>query len=146
MAPFWSFQPGQGDQMSFWKNLITYPKHFCYNRYIIYTEENSSPLFLATSGANPTIVIYNATGSLARFKNKNILFYFVKRSSLQRWRCSCKFKNLRIGSCILTKVNDCPLGGNSAGLVTLNPGAKLTTRHRTELLTIEIGVFKIIKL
>jgi hypothetical protein len=58
--------------------------------------------------ANPTIVIYNAsvvnfynaTGSLARFKNKNILFYFVKRSSLlQRWRCSCKFKNRRIGSC-----------------------------------------------
>jgi hypothetical protein len=48
---------------------------------------------------DPTIVIYNASvvnfynaaGSLARFKNKNILFYYVKRSSLlQRWRCSCK--------------------------------------------------------
>jgi hypothetical protein len=40
-------------------------------------------------GANPTIVIYNtsfvnfynATGSLARFENKNILFYFEKCSS-----------------------------------------------------------------
>jgi hypothetical protein len=49
-------------------------------------------------GANPTIVIYNAsivnfynaTDSLARFKNKNILFCFEKCS---RWRCSCKFKN-----------------------------------------------------
>jgi hypothetical protein len=60
-----------------------------------------------TPGANPTIVIYNAsvvnfynaTGSLARFENKNILFYFVKRSSLlQRWRCSSKLKNRRIGS------------------------------------------------
>jgi hypothetical protein len=36
------------------------------------------------AGANPTIVIYNAsvvnfynaTGSLARFENKNILFFF----------------------------------------------------------------------
>jgi hypothetical protein len=54
-----------------------------------------------TSGANPTIVsynasvvnFYNATGSLARFENKNISFYFEKRSSLlQRWRCSCKLK------------------------------------------------------
>jgi hypothetical protein len=61
------------------------------------------------SGANPTIAIYNAsvvnfynasvvnfyntTNSLARFKNKNILFYFETRSSLlQRWRCNCKFK------------------------------------------------------
>jgi hypothetical protein len=50
-------------------------------------------------GANPTIVIYNAsvvnfynaTGRLERFEKK--LFYFVKRSSLlQRWRCSCKLK------------------------------------------------------
>jgi hypothetical protein len=31
---------------------------------------------------NPTIAIYNATGSLARFENKNIFFYFEKR-----WRC-----------------------------------------------------------
>jgi hypothetical protein len=30
---------------------------------------------------------------------KNIFFYFEKRSSLQqRWRCSCKFRSLRIGS------------------------------------------------
>jgi hypothetical protein len=39
-------------------------------------------------GANPTIAgyngsvvnFYNATGSLARFENKNILLYFEKRS------------------------------------------------------------------
>jgi hypothetical protein len=36
-------------------------------------------------------------GSLARFENKNILFYFIKRCSpLQR--CSCKFQSRRIGS------------------------------------------------
>jgi hypothetical protein len=49
-------------------------------------------------GTNPTttsyfesvINFYNATGSLARFENKNILFYFEKRPSLlQRWSCSC---------------------------------------------------------
>jgi hypothetical protein len=48
-------------------------------------------------GANPTIACYNASvvnfynamGSRALFKNKNILFFFEKRSSLlQRWRCS----------------------------------------------------------
>jgi hypothetical protein len=59
------------------------------------------------TGANPTIAsynasvvnFYNATGSLARLENKNILFYFEKRCSLlQRWRCSCKLKNHRIGS------------------------------------------------
>jgi hypothetical protein len=34
-----------------------------------------------------------------RFENKNILFYFEKRSSLlQRWLCSCKFKSRRLGS------------------------------------------------
>jgi hypothetical protein len=37
-------------------------------------------------GANPTIasvvIFYNATGSQARFENKNILFYFEKRSGL----------------------------------------------------------------
>jgi hypothetical protein len=61
--------------------------------------------FLA--GVNPTIAnynasvvnFYNATGSLARFENKNILFHFEKRCRLlQRWRCSCKLKNRRIGS------------------------------------------------
>jgi hypothetical protein len=44
----------------------------------------------STPGLNPTTSIYNAsvvnfynaTGSLARFENKNILFYFEKRSSL----------------------------------------------------------------
>jgi hypothetical protein len=58
------------------------------------------------SGANPTIAIYNAsvvkfynaTGSSGRFENKNILFYFEKRSTLQRWRCSCKLKSRRIDS------------------------------------------------
>jgi hypothetical protein len=42
------------------------------------------------SGANPTIAsynasavnFYNATGSLARLENKNILFFFEKRCSL----------------------------------------------------------------
>jgi hypothetical protein len=52
------------------------------------------------SGANPTIAsynasvvnFYNATGSLARFEKKNIIFYFLKRSSLlQHWRCGWKF-------------------------------------------------------
>jgi hypothetical protein len=53
-----------------------------------------------TSIYNASVVnFYNAMGSLARFENKNILFYFEKRSSLlQRWRCSCKFKSRRIGS------------------------------------------------
>jgi hypothetical protein len=63
--------------------------------------------FYVHTGANPTVVIYNAsvvnffnaTGSLARFEIKNTLFYFEKCSSLlQRWRCSCKSKNRRIGS------------------------------------------------
>jgi hypothetical protein len=32
---------------------------------------------------NASVVnFYNATGSIARFENKNILFYFEKRSSL----------------------------------------------------------------
>jgi hypothetical protein len=57
---------------------------------------------LVTSEASPTIVscnasavkIYNAASSPARFVNKNVCFYFVKRSSLiQRCRCSCKFRN-----------------------------------------------------
>jgi hypothetical protein len=62
------------------------------------------------SGANPTIVsynasvvIFNATGSLARFENKSILVFFEKRSSLlQRWRCSCKFNSRRIGSWVVS--------------------------------------------
>jgi hypothetical protein len=39
---------------------------------------------------NASIVnFYNARVSLARFENKNVLFYFEKRSSLpQRWRCT----------------------------------------------------------
>jgi hypothetical protein len=45
--------------------------------------------YMILPGANPAIASYNATGSLARFENKNILYYFEKRSSLlQRWRCS----------------------------------------------------------
>jgi hypothetical protein len=45
------------------------------------------------SGANPTTSIdnvnfYDATSSLVRFENKNMFFYFEKRSTLlQRWRC-----------------------------------------------------------
>jgi hypothetical protein len=55
-------------------------------------------IITSTPGANPTIAgynasvenFYNATGSLARFENKTILFYFEKRSRLLRhWRCSC---------------------------------------------------------
>jgi hypothetical protein len=38
-------------------------------------------------------------GSQARFENKNISFYFEKRSSLLlRWRCSCKLKSCKIDS------------------------------------------------
>jgi hypothetical protein len=37
-------------------------------------------LFAFMPGPNPTTPIYNATGSPARFENKNILFYFEKRS------------------------------------------------------------------
>jgi hypothetical protein len=33
---------------------------------------------------NNTGSLYNTTGSLTRFENKNILFYFEKRSSLYR--------------------------------------------------------------
>jgi hypothetical protein len=66
----------------------------------------------SNAGANPTIVIcnavvnfYNATGSLACFENKNILFYFVKRSSLlQRWRCSGKLKKI-VGLAPDVKIN-----------------------------------------
>jgi hypothetical protein len=59
------------------------------------------------SGANPTIVsynarvvkIYSATSSLVRFENQIKFFYFEKRSGLlQRWHCSCKFTSRRIGS------------------------------------------------
>jgi hypothetical protein len=53
-----------------------------------------------TSIYNASVVIfYSATGSLARFENKNISSYLKKRSSLlQRWRCTCKFKKRRIGT------------------------------------------------
>jgi hypothetical protein len=59
-------------------------------------------------GANPTIVIYNASvvkiynamDSPVRIENKNISFNLKKRSSLlQRWRCTvCKSRRRRIGS------------------------------------------------
>jgi hypothetical protein len=44
--------------------------------------KQQSESMLGTIGPNPTTSIYNATGSLARFENKNSLFYFEKRSSL----------------------------------------------------------------
>jgi hypothetical protein len=75
-----------------------------YNADVIFV--NSAVVGLSP-GVNPTIAsynasvvnVYNGTGSLARFENKNILFYFEKRSSLlQRWHCSCKLKNRRIAS------------------------------------------------
>jgi hypothetical protein len=50
-------------------------------------------------GANLAIVSYFATGSLVRFENKDIFFYFEKRSNqLQPWRCFCKFKTRGIGT------------------------------------------------
>jgi hypothetical protein len=63
----------------------------------------------ATSIYNARVVnFYNATGSPARFENKNILFYFDKRSSLlQRWRCSCEFKSRRIGSWFENRMEGC---------------------------------------
>jgi hypothetical protein len=49
------------------------------------------------AGANPIVVCYNATSSLARFENKNILFCLEKRSGLlQLWRCSYKFRSRRL--------------------------------------------------
>jgi hypothetical protein len=40
---------------------------------------------------------------MARFYNKIIFLWCKKKRSglLQRWRCSCKFKTRRIGSCFL---------------------------------------------
>jgi hypothetical protein len=72
--------------------------------FLLYWRENR---LFPVSPANPTIVsynpsvvnFYNATGSLARFENCNIFFFFEKRYSLlQRWRCSYKLKSRRIGS------------------------------------------------
>jgi hypothetical protein len=40
--------------------------------------------------------IHNATSSLEQNKTKKF-FLFEKCSTLQRWRCSCKFWSLRIG-------------------------------------------------
>jgi hypothetical protein len=61
----------------------------------------------ANPGPNPTtlsynarvVIFFNATGSLARFENNFLKFYFEKRSSLlQRWFCIWKFKSRRTGS------------------------------------------------
>jgi hypothetical protein len=80
---------------------------------------------LLSSGANPTtasynasvVNFYNATGSLERFENKNILCYFEKRSSLlQSWRCSYKFRSRRIGPWLQIREDDsvfyCGYGDN----------------------------------
>jgi hypothetical protein len=91
-----------------------YVVNFCKTAVVIYERRVSSWVWNFHPGANPTIAsynasvvnFYNATGSLARFKNKNILFYLGKVPSLlQRWRCSCKFKDRRIGSRIGTCAN-----------------------------------------
>jgi hypothetical protein len=37
--------------------------------------------FASAAGSNPTIISFNATSILARLENKNIFFYFEKRSS-----------------------------------------------------------------
>jgi hypothetical protein len=50
------------------------------------------------SGANPTIVSYNATNSMARFENKNYFFQF--KNALVKYNAgvvgSCKFKSRRL--------------------------------------------------
>jgi hypothetical protein len=56
------------------------------------------------TGANPTIVsynasdakIYNAMSSLVHYDNKKIVSSTLKKrfSLLQRWRCSCKFREV----------------------------------------------------
>jgi hypothetical protein len=44
--------------------------------------------------------LHSHENPLARFENGKFLFTVKKHSSLrQRWRCSCKFKSLRIASC-----------------------------------------------
>jgi hypothetical protein len=67
----------------------------------------TSKLKISTLGANPTIVvcnasvvkIYNSTSSQVRFGTKLFSSILKKRSSLaQRWYCSCKFRSRSIGS------------------------------------------------
>jgi hypothetical protein len=95
-------------------------------------------LLSINSGANPTIVyynasavnFYNATGSLARFESKNIVAYFEKRSSLlQRWRCSCKFKSRRIGSWpkLFHKIDARPLPPLQRSMDSLRPKSRRKT-------------------
>jgi hypothetical protein len=51
-----------------------------------------------------TVKIYNATSSLVRFTNKKVYSSIIKNAlayHLQRWRCSCKIRSRRIGSCTL---------------------------------------------
>jgi hypothetical protein len=71
------------------------------------------PNSITKLGANPTIASYNASvvkfynamGSLARLNFYLFIFFFEKRYSLlQRWRCSCKFKNRRIGCMELKQI------------------------------------------
>jgi hypothetical protein len=69
----------------------------------MYVQDLLVPKFDALRpGANPTtssynasvVKIYNATSSLVRFQNQNYFLVLWKRSTLlQRWRCSCKFRN-----------------------------------------------------
>jgi hypothetical protein len=56
-------------------------------------------------GPNPTIAsnnasvvnFYNATGSIVRFINKNI-FFFYSKNALAYYNAGCIFENRRIGS------------------------------------------------
>jgi hypothetical protein len=75
-------------------------------------KQKSCHAIVMISGANPTIAIYNATGSLESFKNKKF-FYFEKSSSLLH-RCSCKIKSSRIGSWFLRYIFE----GNLIALIT----------------------------
>jgi hypothetical protein len=61
--------------------------------------ENKNILFYVFFFYSGVVAVNSKFVGLARFENKNILFYFEKRSSLlQRRPCSCKFKSRRIGS------------------------------------------------
>jgi hypothetical protein len=54
-----------------------------------------------TSYKTNVVKIYNATGSLARFKKQKYFSSPLKKtlSLLQRGRCSCKLLSRKIGSC-----------------------------------------------
>jgi hypothetical protein len=64
----------------------------------------------SNSGANPTSVIYNVMNILVRFANKCIFFYLKNSLAyyVQRWLCSWKFRNHKIGTWILSSKRTLP--------------------------------------